>query len=256
VPTAPIGSGRIVLLDPAGERVARVVPDPLPESYFDLRRRLAAHVAVAPILERGTDWIVEGLVTGDDFGRSPADAQRDVIRRMFASATELVVAEGRPGPDEQDGALLDVLAGVGADSWLGRLAHGARLDGLLRDSTIVPVHGDLGGHNFVLVEGEPVLFDLDPRQLRWGPFWYDVAHWLHPLIDLPQRHWFRAGEFDEEVLRLCIAGGWQAERPVILRERITALIAAARTLRDDPRAREPDRFAAAVDLIGDRMGLT
>ena len=251
LPTEPIGSGRAVLLDPAGARVLRLVAGPLDPEYLELRARLAGHFAVAPVLDVGASWLEEALVRGDDFASQPEGTQRRVIRSVFRAATALLAAEGRPGPTHEDLRWSERFATVPRPAWFERLLDGARIDDLLRAGPIVPIHGDLGGHNLLLVDGDPVLFDLDPRMLRWGPFWFDVVHWMHPRVPLPHRTWFRAGGFDAEVAELCRAAGWPSARPEVARGRLTALLIGRTLVEEHPEVGEdPAGDAALLDRLG------
>lgn len=256
LPTEPIGSGRAVLLDPVGGRVLRLVAGPLDPEYLGLRERLARHLGVAAVLRTGPSWFEEALVRGEGFAGQAEAAQRRVIRSVFRCATALVAAEGRPGPTAEDLGWSERFAAVPRPPWFDRLLEGASIDELLRTGPIVPIHGDLGGHNLLLVDGDPVLFDLDPRMLRWGPFWFDAVHWMHPRVPLPHRRWFRAGEFDPEVAELCHAAGWPPARPEVLRGWSTALLIGRTLVEEHPEVGEdPSGDAALLDRLGRDLGV-
>lgn len=251
LPTAPIGSGRIVLLDPDGGRVLRVTGAPLDAGYLDLRRRLEGHVRVARMLRTGATWFEEELVRGEEFATLSDEAQRRAIRRLFGAMTALVAAEARPGPTDEDRRWSDRLSTMDRPAWFDRLLGGASIDALLRDGPVVPIHGDIGGHNLLLVDGEPVLFDVDPRMLRPGPFWFDLVHWMHPRVPLPHRAWFRAGVFDEEVAALCRAAGWTDAAPAALRDRLSALLIGRTFVEEHPETgRDPAADRAHLDALG------
>jgi hypothetical protein len=91
---------------------------------------------------------------------------------------------------------------------------------------LVPSHGDLGAHNFLVSDGRHVVVDWEPKNVGIRPFWCDVSR---VLTSDPEA--LRSGVFDAHIERIWRAAGLSADGVLANRDHLAAFGAVERLSR-------------------------
>ena len=195
--------GAVVLLDPAGGRVARTLPPGADvAAYRDRRTRYGAHLDT-PAFTVEPGLLTEGYVAGDHFlTLAPRDQVR-VLADLLTRSAALTAAEGAGSAAAEAAA---VAAHVAAAQLPDDLRHHlTRLTPeMAADWPLVPAPTDATVRNLVVVDGRAVpidLGDLSPAAFFEYPLGMVANARPHGLAA------YLAGELDAEVRALFDAAG-------------------------------------------------
>lgn len=196
-------SGKRLFFDLERSEVLRCVKEPITSEYETLRRAFSRHVPSVPFgVSPSRRSLTEPLIVGEELGDLPADRKEYFTRALLRSLAELIDREARRDSDAEAVPLHQ----MAERSPIGEGRQRSKdLVGMLGGSPVtVPVHGELGGSNVLIVDDAPVAIDFD--SLHRGVFFHDA---LLLATTLPQL--LVDGGLDEE-----LGGIWEAAglRPV------------------------------------------
>ncbi len=228
--------GGCVLIDPAGQRVARQLPaEHAGREQLALRDRWAKHVPTPSYyLEPGGVWIVEEYVAGEHLSVAPDHLQIELVRGFLRSYRRLVedeAPEHRTGPAHHL-ASREVLLALPIE-----IRH--RLEGLplLREVDRWPWVATTSDHslkNVILAPGKLVFIDVMPFVFR--PF-FDLPVALLTLwgASLPAvRRAHLGGDLETELRDIFAAADFPYEATPRTRQGLAALSIAVRALAVSP----------------------
>lgn len=198
--------GTWLLFDLERSEVLRWVTEPITEEYEALRRTFARHVpSVTFEVSRSRRSLSEPIVEGVTLHEVEAERQERVCRSLLRGLADLVREEVRP----------DVI-GAGSQSFRRMARTSPITEAQQREDeftellgehrVMVPVHGDLGGTNVLVIEEDhPVVIDFG--LLNRGPFYVDPLS----VARYAPRIWARGG-FDDELGEIWEAAGLEPVR--------------------------------------------
>lgn len=211
--------GAVVLLDPAGGRVARTLPDGDVAGYRERRTRFAAHLGT-PDFTVTPGLLVEGYVAGDHLPDLAPAAQvavlADLLRRCAGLAAAAAAGDGTAAADLA--AVADHVGAVGLPADLRHHLTRLPLTTWAAGWPLVPAATDATVRNLVVVAGRAVpidVGDLTPGAFFEYPLGMVANARPHGLAA------YLAGELDEEVAALFAAAG--ATWPLDAEGRVTLL---------------------------------
>ncbi len=196
--------GAVVLLDPAGGRVARTLPDDVDVAgYRDRRTRFGAHLGT-PAFTIGPGLLTEAYVAGDHVLDLEPRVQVTVLADLLTRAAALTAAEGSGSAEAALEAVAAHVAAAELPADLRRHLTRLPLVELAAGWPLVPAATDATVRNLVVVDGRAVpidLGDLAPAAFFEYPLGMVANARPHGLAA------YLAGDLDREVAALFAAAG-------------------------------------------------
>lgn len=233
--------GAVVLLDPAGGRVARTLPPDVDVAgYRDRRTRFGAHLGT-PAFTIEPGLLTEAYVAGGHVLELAPRAQVTVLADLLARCAALTAAEGSGSAEADVRAVTAHVATAELPADLRRHLTRLPLAELAAGWPLVPAATDATVRNLVVVDGRAVpidLGDLAPAAFFEYPLGMVANARPHGLAA------YLAGDLDREVDALFAAAG--ASWPLDDEGRVTLLavrIALATLARSGRGPEATERFA-------------